>query len=141
MNGCVRFLTGVALLGALASPARATDRDTFNKLIAKVAPSIVPGQPFKPRVACGCPDTSGNQIAGVLSQSGSVVSCLLPSFSAVGTFSGAKPLRELRGARSLTRARLVSRHGWVLGIVALPRDPAGDCLALVGGRRVGRGTL
>ena len=89
MSGFVRFLTGLALLGALASPARATDRDTFNKLIAKVAPSIAPGQPFKPRVACGCPDTSGNQIAGVLQKNGSVVSCLLPSFSAAGTFSGA----------------------------------------------------
>jgi hypothetical protein len=88
MSGYVRFLTGLALLGALASPARATDQDTFNKMFTKVAPSLGPGQPFKPRVACGCPDTSGNQIAGVLQKNGSVVSCLLPSFSAAGTLAG-----------------------------------------------------
>lgn len=84
MGGCVRFLTGLALLGVLASPAHATDQDAFNKLIAKVAPSLSFGQPFKPRVACGCPDASGNEIAGVLTQGGGVVSCLLPGFDAAG---------------------------------------------------------
>ena len=78
----------LALLGALVSPARATDRDTFDNSIAKVAPSLGIGLPFKPRVACGCPDPSGNQIAGVLQKNGSVVSCLLPSFSAAGTLAG-----------------------------------------------------
>jgi len=84
MGGCVRFLTGLALLRVLASPARATDQDTFNKLIAKVAPSLGIGLPFKPRVACGCPDASGNEIAGVLTHGGAVVSCLLPGFDAAG---------------------------------------------------------
>jgi hypothetical protein len=71
-------------VGFTAGPAAATDQDTFNKVIAKVAPSLGLGLPFKPRVACGCPDTSGNQIAGVLTQSGGVVSCLLPGFTATG---------------------------------------------------------
>jgi hypothetical protein len=84
MGGCVRLLTGLALLGALASPARATDQDTFNKLIAKVAPTISFSTPFKPRVACACPDTSGNQIPGVLSKLGSLVSCVMPGFDAAG---------------------------------------------------------
>jgi hypothetical protein len=84
MGGCIRLLTGLVLLGVLASPARATDQDTFNKLIAKVAPSLTLGQPFKPRVACACPDASDNQIAGVLTQGGGVVSCLLPGFTAAG---------------------------------------------------------
>ena len=55
-----------------------------NKLIAKVAPTINFSTPFKPRVACACPDTSGNQIPGVLSQSGGVVSCFLLGFDAAG---------------------------------------------------------
>jgi len=84
MASWVRLITGLALLGALVGTAHATDQDTFNKLIAKVAPSLGIGLPFKPRVACGCPDASGNQIAGVLTQGGGVVSCLLPGFDTAG---------------------------------------------------------
>ena len=84
MGRCVRLIVGLALLGALVSPARATDRDTFDNSIAKVAPSLGIGLPFKPRVACGCPDPSGNQIARVLTQGGGVVSCLVPGFDAAG---------------------------------------------------------
>jgi len=49
MGRCVRLIVGLALLGALVSPARATDRDTFDNSIAKVAPSLGIGLPFTPR--------------------------------------------------------------------------------------------
>jgi hypothetical protein len=44
---------------AFASRASATDQQNYTKLIAKIAPPVTLGQPFKPRVACVCPPPQG----------------------------------------------------------------------------------
>jgi hypothetical protein len=76
--------------GFTARPAAATDQDTFNRLIAKVAPTFTaaPGQRFKPTVACACVG-SGPATAGfvVTDGSGNIV-CGIPQFDASGTVLG-----------------------------------------------------
>ena len=79
---CERRLSG----GLIAGPAVATDQDTFNKLIAKVAP--MSGQtPFKPRVACACPSPIYTTPGVVVNVAGAIT-CWTPTFDASGALSG-----------------------------------------------------
>jgi hypothetical protein len=77
--------------GLTAAPAAATDQDTFNKLLAKVAPlESGLGQNFKPKAACACPNDGVNPArAGVLVSEPIVggkpdIRCAIPSFDADG---------------------------------------------------------
>ena len=84
---CERRLSG----GLIAGPAVATDQDTFNKLIAKVAPllTFMPGQKFKPTVACACPNTGSGASPGfVVNNGASQIVCGIPTFDASGTLNG-----------------------------------------------------
>ena len=68
----------------LPATGETTDRDTFEHLVAKGAPSA--GDlffvKFKPKLACVC--VSG-QRPGVVSQEGDMVSCVLVAFDADGS--------------------------------------------------------
>jgi hypothetical protein len=74
-------LLAVLAGGLIARPAVATDEDTFNKLIAKVAPTFVSGQKITPRVACACPNDGSSTVgAGFVLNDGGNIVCALPSF-------------------------------------------------------------
>ena len=76
------------LLGT--APVVASDQDVFTKLVEKVAPEFFffPGQKFKPKVACSCPNDGTSAKAGfVLTDATGIVRCGLPAFDAAGTVS------------------------------------------------------
>jgi|AmaraimetFIIA100_FD_contig_71_2634761_length_894_multi_3_in_0_out_0_2 hypothetical protein len=81
-------LLAVVAGGLIARPAVATDQDTFNKLIAKVATTVVFGQKLIPKVACACHDGSVDEgKAGFVETVGvgGTIKCGIPGFDATGT--------------------------------------------------------
>jgi hypothetical protein len=86
-----RFLCVVGLAAALSltwgGSAFATDQDTFNKLIAKVAPTVNSlATNFKPKLACAC---VSNLLPGVVAlDSLGEINCELPGFAPDGSFGG-----------------------------------------------------
>jgi hypothetical protein len=75
-----------------ARPAAATDQDTFNRLIGKVAPQFTPGQHAKMKVACVCHDPAEpNQPGFVFTDDGGLgqVHCGVPfAYEYDGTLGG-----------------------------------------------------
>ncbi len=78
----------LALLLVGLGPARAThaaDQDTFDKLVAKVAPDVNGFfTTFKPKLACICSDKSTPGVVAQNATLGGTVSCWTPSFDAQG---------------------------------------------------------
>jgi hypothetical protein len=83
-----RLLGTISLLATLALPfgavATATDEQTFDKLIGKVAPNATDlFEKFKPRFACACL-TTPSPPGVVMRDSGGLVRCGSPGFSSDG---------------------------------------------------------
>ena len=83
-------ITALAILVMLlgTAPVVASDQDVFTKLVEKVAPEFFffPGQKFKPKVACSCPNDGTSAKPGfVLTDATGIVRCGLPAFDAAGT--------------------------------------------------------
>jgi hypothetical protein len=83
------LLAALLMIGLSASPASATDQNTFNKLIAKAAPPIgvltTPGN-FKPKLPCICTaDLSLGFVA--VDGTGHRAECWAPSFNPDGSLA------------------------------------------------------
>ena len=84
-----KLIALAALTVLLATkPVVASDQDVFTRLVEKSAPEFFffPGQKFKPKVACSCPNDGTSAKPGfVLTDAQGVVRCGLPTFDAAGT--------------------------------------------------------
>src|SRR5262245_20119338 len=85
-------ITALAILAMLLGtvPVAASDQDVFTRLVERVAPEFFffPGQKFKPKVACSCPNDGASAMPGfVLTDAAGIVRCGLPRFDADGTVS------------------------------------------------------
>jgi hypothetical protein len=79
-------LLAVLAGGFTAGPAAATQQDTFNRLIAKVAPTFPIGPNVTPKVACACPnDGSIPESAGFVVNTGGDIVCGIPTFDSSGS--------------------------------------------------------
>ncbi len=81
-------LLAVLAGGVTARPAAATDQDTFNRLIGKVAPQFTPGQktPAKMKVACVCHELGVYDQPGFVFTDVGGVYCAVPlGYAADGT--------------------------------------------------------
>jgi hypothetical protein len=82
-------LVTLALVGVLQASARATDRDTFAKFIAKLAPDEASlKQNFKPKLGCDCLEFLA---PGIVMLSNKSVVCGLPFWNADGSFATFTP--------------------------------------------------
>src|SRR5262245_50795025 len=86
-------ITALAILAMLfgSAPVVASDQDVFTRLVERVAPEFFffPGQKFKPKVACSCPNDGTSALPGFgLTDATGILRCGLPRFDADGTLTG-----------------------------------------------------